>query len=494
MSLRILLTLATASLVVGGPHVGGRHAGSAPADVAYRGGAPDVGFFGASPGTLYGVVPDVVHRALHTVRGEAGPLDAPTPPAPWATQDPADSLYRAARRALSDGDYEQAAEGFREIAARHPRSAYAADALYYEAFARYRVGGSRNLRAALAALDAQRRRYAEAATRDDASALATRIRGELARTGDADAAAAVADRARTAATACPGGDAADDRVAALNALAQMDAAQAAPILERVLARRDACSAPLRRKAVFLLSQQGTAATADALLRVAQTDPDAEVRSQAVFWLSQVRSPRATELLVGIVNGSGERALKEKAVFALSEQGTDRAMQVLRDLAAREGADASLREKAIFWLGQRRGAENATFLRELYGRLREPQLKEKVLFSLSQERGQGNERWLLDVAQDARESIELRKKALFWASQAGVEIEALNTLYGRASDRALREQLVFIYSQRREREAVDRLMEIARRDADPELRRKAIFWLGQSRDPRAAQFLTSLLDR
>jgi hypothetical protein len=38
------------------------------------------------------------------------------------------------------------------------------------------------------------------------------------------------------------------------------------------------------------------------------------------------------------------------------------------------------------------------------------------------------------------------------------------------------------------------MEIARRDGDPELRKKAIFWLGQSRDPRAAQFLTSLLDR
>jgi HEAT repeat protein len=455
---------------------------------------PDVGFFGASLATLYDAGHDVVHRALYTGRDDASPLATPAPPAPWAAQDPADSLYRVARRALSDGDYERAAEGFRELAARHPRSAYAADALYYEAFARYRVGGSRNLRAALAALDAQRGRYAGAATRDDASALATRIRGELARTGDADAAAVVADRARTAETACPGGDAADDRVAALNALAQMDAAQAAPILERVLARRDACSVPLRRKAVFLLSQQSTAGTADALLRVAQTDPDAEVREQAVFWLSQVRSPRATELLVGIVNGPGERALKEKAVFALSEQGTERAMQVLRDLAGREGAEASLREKAIFWLGQRHGTENATFLRELYGRLREPQLKEKVLFSLSQQRGQGNERWLLDVAQNARESVELRKKALFWASQAGVSFEELSALYGRAGDRELREQLIFVYSQRREREAVDRLMEIARRDADPELRRKAIFWLGQSRDPRAAQFLTSLLDR
>jgi HEAT repeat protein len=99
-----------------------------------------------------------------------------------------------------------------------------------------------------------------------------------------------------------------------------------------------------------------------------------------------------------------------------------------------------------------------------------------------------------VARDARESVELRKKAIFWASQAGVGIEELGGLYGRANDRELREQLIFALSQRREPQAVDRLMDIARRDAEPELRKKAIFWLGQSRDPRAAQFLTSLLDR
>jgi HEAT repeat protein len=432
--------------------------------------------------------------------GAAGPAPAPpaTParPAAPAAQDPADSLYRAGRAALSDGEYDRAAAAFRDVAARYPRSARAADALYYEAFARYRAGGSRNLRAALAALDVRRQRYAGAATRDDAAALATRIRGELARTGDADAAAAVTDGARAAAGACPRGteDGEDERVAALNALAQMDPDQATPVLQRVLARRDACSAPLRRKAVFLLSQQRSPATADALLRVVQTDPDREVREQAVFWLSQVHTPRATELLVGILNGSGDAALKEKALFALSEQGGERGTQTLRDLAGREGADPALREKAIFWLGQRPDADNGAFLRGLYSRLRDPELKEKVLFALSQQRGDGGARWLLEVAQDAREDLELRKKAIFWASQSGIGIEQLNGLYARLTDRELREQLIFAYSQRREPAAVDRLMDVARRDAVPELRKKAIFWLGQSRDPRAAQFLASLLDR
>jgi hypothetical protein len=38
------------------------------------------------------------------------------------------------------------------------------------------------------------------------------------------------------------------------------------------------------------------------------------------------------------------------------------------------------------------------------------------------------------------------------------------------------------------------MDIARSDRDKELRGKAVFWLGQSRDPRAAKFLEELISK
>jgi hypothetical protein len=38
------------------------------------------------------------------------------------------------------------------------------------------------------------------------------------------------------------------------------------------------------------------------------------------------------------------------------------------------------------------------------------------------------------------------------------------------------------------------MAIAENDSDGELRKKAIFWLGQSKDPRAAEFLLRLINR
>jgi hypothetical protein len=62
------------------------------------------------------------------------------------------------------------------------------------------------------------------------------------------------------------------------------------------------------------------------------------------------------------------------------------------------------------------------------------------------------------------------------------------------NRELKKHLIFVYSQRNERAAVDRLMQIARTERDVELKKKAVFWLSQMNDPRVAEFLASLLEK
>ena len=62
-----------------------------------------------------------------------------------------------------------------------------------------------------------------------------------------------------------------------------------------------------------------------------------------------------------------------------------------------------------------------------------------------------------------------------------------------NDRELKEQLIFVFSQRRESAAVDKLLAIGKSEPDRELRKKAIFWLSQSRDPRVAKFLQDLIE-
>ena len=99
-----------------------------------------------------------------------------------------------------------------------------------------------------------------------------------------------------------------------------------------------------------------------------------------------------------------------------------------------------------------------------------------------------------VAMDPNESIERRKTALFWAGQRDQMPTAnLDELYRTMDDREMREQVIFVLSQRDETEAVDVLMNIARNETDRELRKKAIFWLGQSDDPRVPDFLLELIN-
>ena len=229
------------------------------------------------------------------------------------------------------------------------------------------------------------------------------------------------------------------------------------------------------------------------MNVARTDPDQEVREQAVFWLSQV--PGSTGLLEEILKGNGDENIKEKALFSLSQQHEPRAQQALREFALRDSESGDLREKAIFWLGQGRSTENTEFLRNLYSRLTDQDLKEKVLFSLSQQRGAGNEQWLMNIAVNPKEDVELRKKALFWAGQSGVAIQEFASLYDRMTDAELKEAIIFNLSQRQsDKAAIDKLFDIARNEKDSELRKKAIFWLGQSRDPRVQQFLMDLINK
>ncbi|MGH7515045.1 MAG: HEAT repeat domain-containing protein [Gemmatimonadales bacterium] len=462
------------------------------------------------------------------MQDSAVPQD-PRPPAAWLQGDPADSLYRAAREALDRRDYRSAADLFAQVPSRFPRSGYAADAYYWRAFSLYRLGGTAQLKTALQALDTQRDRFPKAATTGDAKALARRIQGELARQGDPEAAARVAEEAEDAARqpeppvppmppmpptgsvpptppsppSPPGVRDRDDRcadddddtkLAALNALMQMDDARARPILRRVLARRDAGSVCLRRKAVFLIAQEDADGTEDILLETARNDPDPEVREQAVFWLSQVGTERAVGALDSILRTSKDPALQEKAVFALSQHDSPRAIQALRTYAERPDLSENLREKAIFWIGQSGGKENEAFLRSLYGRLKETELRNKVLFSISQTGGTENMRWLLGVARDKTQPMELRKQALFWAGQGDVPIADLASLYTSITDREMREQVIFVYSQRDDSAAADRLLEIARRDPDTELRKKALFWLGQSSDPRAAKALQEIIEQ
>lgn len=69
---------------------------------------------------------------------------------------------------------------------------------------------------------------------------------------------------------------------------------------------------------------------------------------------------------------------------------------------------------------------------------------------------------------------------------------LAALYRTSPDRELREQVLLAFSQSGESAAIDALLSIALGETDPELRHRAVFWLGQTDDPRADELLEEIL--
>ncbi|HUQ48870.1 MAG TPA: hypothetical protein VM053_11620 [Gemmatimonadaceae bacterium] len=102
--------------------------------------------------------------------------------------------------------------------------------------------------------------------------------------------------------------------------------------------------------------------------------------------------------------------------------------------------------------------------------------------------------IYSIAKDDSRPNEVRRQAIFWAGQTEASMTQLTELYDRVPERELKDQMIFVFSQRREPAALNKLMDIAKNDKDREARKKAMFWLGQSRDPRVASFLADMINR
>src|SRR5215210_7309274 len=103
--------------------------------------------------------------------------------------------------------------------------------------------------------------------------------------------------------------------------------------------------------------------------------------------------------------------------------------------------------------------------------------------------------LVKIARSPRLSEKLRGRAVFWLGQAASEAAGLaldSIARDDHGDREVRKHAIFALSQRSTDEAVPALIRIARTNDDPELRRTALFWLGQSEDPRAVTLFEEIL--
>ncbi|MEX2178541.1 MAG: HEAT repeat domain-containing protein [Gemmatimonadaceae bacterium] len=429
-------------------------------------------------------------------------LTSERPRAPWASEDPADSLYRLARETLNRGEYRRAAQFFNEVTMKYKTSQYARHSAYWEAFARYRLGTTDELKVALNILEGKGQAGIELQSLSgensvDVPSLRARVLGALAARGDAAAARQLQSQAAQS-SGCDREEV-SVRAEALAALGQMDMAAAMPTIRRVLANRDDCTVQLRTRALYLLGRQPVEGRVALLVDVAKNDTDAGIRGEAMTWVARVADDQAVPLLEELLRTSTEERTQRSAISALGSVNSDAARRAVRAVIERADVPEGVRYDAIANLTRTRNdreptADDIAFLRALYPKLTSPRLRQAVLTSLARLDTPENKQFFLALVRDQREATSVRASAMQRLGALST-LDELARLYDIADARSLREQVLQALYRRKEPEAVDKIMEIARKDTDPAIRRSAINLIARRapNDPKAQKFLQEIFE-
>ena len=437
----------------------------------------------------------------------------------WRHPDnPEDSAYRVARETLNRGEYRRAAEQFASFAQKYPQSRYRPAAVYYQSFALYRAGTEAYLRRALGLLDDLAKTSANSETNLEVTALLTRVVGTLASRGDASAASRLKQGASEGLSECDREDV-DVRAEALSALVQNDPEGSNAVLRRILSRRDECSVPLRRRAVYLLGKDGDVSKVDEVLEIAKNDPSKEVRSDAISRLAQIPGDRSTMVLEQFLTASTDEQIQRAVVRALRGRDDPTAAKAVRRVIEREDAAESVRTEAIRSLvgsgemvyvlattGSQQGQRVPTrkqpvladgdiaLLRGVYDRTASRAVKAAIVETIARSGGPATDAWLVSMVRNTNEDLRFRTAALSRLRRSETDIGELTKLYDALTERELRSTLVQVLGEREEPAATDKLFEIAKTGTDPAIRRAAISALARKKDPRTTKLLLDMVEK
>jgi hypothetical protein len=147
---------------------------------------------------------------------------------------------------------------------------------------------------------------------------------------------------------------------------------------------------------------------------------------------------------------------------------------------------------LAWLGSADEKPGLEFLRSLAASAGST-LREELAFVLYLFNGEAAVADLIDLARRDPD-VEVRKSAIFWLGQkaSAAAVAALGQVIAAPEALEIKKAAVFALSQLPQEKGTPMLLRIARQNPQPRLRKEAIFWLGQSGDPRALDFFEEIL--
>jgi len=396
-----------------------------------------------------------------------------------------------AREALNREEYQRAIELLEQVYEKEQDKEVAGDALYWQAFARYRLQKTPQLKIAAELLQLQQEQYRVSSTAAEGEALLARLYGELARRGEPYAVREVHERSE------------DEmqregaRIAALEALMRMDPDRAMPILEKIITGEKESSDEMRRNAIFLACRLEDPRTEELLINLMKTSNDVEMLGEVVMCLSMRDSDQSFEAIVDLFHRIDDPGLDEAAMFAIGRHGGDRAFAMLSDIVRDQDASTDLRQMALHSLGQSgRDDQVADLAMAVLKSDKDIQMQEAALFALAHIDGDVPDRVFMDLIENPNSSEQLRAQALYLASQRGqLDLEFLRAVYDKTDSQDVKMQVLNVLTQMEDQDAaLDALIEFVRDEDDPEIRQNAVYWIGQYDSDKAAAFLLEVINQ
>ena len=214
----------------------------------------------------------------------------------------------------------------------------------------------------------------------------------------------------------------------------------------------------------------------------QDSTDDEVKLLALAALQNTAPEEAIPMLEKVLDGTSSPKVKQRALFVLAQSKSPRARDVLRNYA-KGGSTPELQSQAIQYLGVHGWPESRAVLAEVYGTTADVDVKRRILraFMVAGEKDR-----LMKAAQ-AEQNAELRGEAV---SQLGnmQAHEELWQLYQKETSIDVKRRIL---RSMQVGGSVDRLIELAKAEQNPELRKDVVRSLGLMRTTRTGDVLVQI---
>jgi hypothetical protein len=187
---------------------------------------------------------------------------------------------------------------------------------------------------------------------------------------------------------------------------------------------------------------------------------------------------------------------EVALLSIGRQGGDQVFGFLQEVARDQSRPTEIRGQALMAMSMAgRDKEVAQALVEVLNTEKDQDILEMAVVSLGRLDDPVAEQALGAILDNPEADEELKAMALHFAVQNNdVDPALLRDLYDKAESRDLKRQVCHVLTMLDDQDAaLDMLIEIARTETDPEIKRDAVFWIGQFDSERAAEYLMDVIN-